>query len=313
MSRVPPSPLQAPARSTPPSPAETGLGALRWAVASGVAPDLVKNAEARARRRRRRLRTAGAVAFAFALVGAGVWRWPAPSPVAVESRPIASTAATIITPETRTLTDGSVVELRPGAAITVTFGPTERRIELTAGEAHFQVTKDPARPFIVASRGVETRAVGTAFSVNVSADTVAVLVTEGQVAVASPSPAPIVGAVAAPRPTFVSAGFSTLVPLDSSSRVIAPAVAAVSEREQRARLEWRVPLLEFAGTALVDAIPLFNRHSAVRLVVDPALGQLRLSGTLRADDTDSLLVLLRNEFALATEPQSDGSLRLRRR
>lgn len=313
MSRVPPVSPRPPASSAPPSPAETGLEALRWAVASGVAPDLVKNAEARTRRRRTRVRTVAALAVTFALVSLGVLRWPGSSPVAVESRPVASTAATIIAPETRTLPDGSVVELRPGAAITVTFGPTERRIVLTAGEAHFQVTKDPARPFIVVSRGVETRAVGTAFSVNLTHATVVVLVTEGQVAVALPALAPVAGSLPDPAPTLVVAGFRTEVPLDAFASGVSPTISAVSEREQRSRLEWRVPLLEFAGTALADAIPLFNRHSAVRLVVDPTQGQLRLSGTLRADDTDSLLVLLRNEFGLVAEPQADGSLRLRRR
>jgi len=315
MSRTPLPASTPPEPSAPPSPAETGLDALRWAVASGVASDLVKSAEARAHRRRRSQRAAAALAFTFALVGAGLWRWPGASPVAIENRSVASTTPVVIAPETRTLADGSVVELRPGAVLTVAFSPTERRILLAAGEAHFQVTKDPARPFIVASRGVETRAVGTAFSVNSSADAVAVLVTEGRVAVATPAraSAPSVSSPPVPVSTLVGAGFSTAVPLAVSAEATPPTVAAVSAREQRDRLEWRVPLLEFNGTALTEVIPLFNRHSAVRLIVDPVLGQLRLSGTLRADDTDSLLLLLRNEFGLLTEPQADGSLRLRRR
>jgi transmembrane sensor len=60
-------------------------------------------------------------------------------------------------------------------------------VVLERGEAHFQVAKNPARPFVVVARGVEIRAVGTAFSVGLESTRVEVLVTEGQVAVETAS------------------------------------------------------------------------------------------------------------------------------
>ena len=57
---------------------------------------------------------------------------------------------------------------------------------------------------------------------------------------------------------------------------------------------------------------MFNRHGGRHLVIDPALEHLQLSGTLRADDTDSLLLLLRNEFGIIAVPGSDGRTELRR-
>jgi transmembrane sensor len=79
------------------------------------------------------------------------------------------------------------------------------------------------------------------------------------------------------------------------------------------RLSWRVPRLRFSGTPLVEAIPLFNRHSSLQLVIgDPEVGNLKLSGTLRADNTDSLVQLLQIEFAIKAEPRGKFEIVLRR-
>lgn len=102
---------------------------------------------------------------------------------------LATPATTLALCEEAKLADGSRVDLNRGAAITVEFTATERRVRLERGEAHFTVTKDPTRPFVVEVDGVAVRAVGTAFSVKRGADSVAVLVTEGIVAVNSPAAA----------------------------------------------------------------------------------------------------------------------------
>src|SRR5690606_39177778 len=86
-------------------------------------------------------------------------------------------------PDRSVLADGSVVELRPGAQIAVDFTDQVRRLTLISGEAHFQVSKDPTRPSVVAAAGIEVRAVGTAFFVELAAATVEVVVTEGSVAI----------------------------------------------------------------------------------------------------------------------------------
>ena len=66
-------------------------------------------------------------------------------------------------------------------------------------------------------------------------------------------------------------------------------VTTVSATEMDEHLAWRVPRLEFAGTPLAQALPMFNQYGGVRLTLaDPALGRLQLSGVLRADDSESL-------------------------
>ena len=285
-----------------PSPVATGLEALSWAVSSGAAGEVVRHVEARRRRRVRR-RIAGVAGIAcLGLVGA--WLFPQAAATSAVP-PIAAVSTVVVAPETRTLADGSIVELRPGAAIRVEYGPSSRRVVLLAGEVHFQVTKDAARPFVVVASGVEVRAVGTAFSVDLGKRAVDVLVTEGRVAVTSPPAAE----EAAPAVAMVDAGQGATVSIEVAG---AAAVRSVPSGERRERLNWRIPLLEFSGTPLAEAIPMFNRHGRRHLVLDPTLGRLQLSGTLRADDTDSLFILLRNEFGIIAAPGSAGHTELRR-
>jgi len=284
-----------------PSPVATGLEALSWAVSTGAAGEVVRHVEARRRRRVRR-RIAGVAGIAcLGLVGA--WLFPQAAATLADP-PIAALSTVVVAPETRTLADGSIVELRRGAEILVEYGPSTRRVVLRAGEVHFQVTKDAARPFVVVASGVEVRAVGTAFSVDLGKRAVDVLVTEGRVAVTSP-PATV---EATPAVAMVDAGQGTTVSLEVAGTA---AVRSVPSGEQLERLNWRIPLLEFSGTFLAEAIPMFNRHGGRHLVLDPALGRLQLSGTLRADDVDSLFLLLRNEFGIIAVPGRNGRTELR--
>ncbi len=65
-----------------------------------------------------------------------------------------------------TLSDGSHVWLMPGAKLTCrkTFSANRREISL-CGEAFFEVTKNPHRPFIIYSKNLVTKVWGTSFRV----------------------------------------------------------------------------------------------------------------------------------------------------
>lgn len=65
-----------------------------------------------------------------------------------------------------TLTDGSVVRLAPGSTLQYpeSFGDRERLVRLE-GEAFFEVTKDARHPFIVQTRKLSTRVLGTSFNI----------------------------------------------------------------------------------------------------------------------------------------------------
>jgi len=285
---------------------ETALHTLDRAVAAGSAGRIARNLELRRAQRSRRRRAALSVLAASVLVGSfALWfaRAPASAPLAASS-----SSAVVVAPVTQTLPDGSAVELKAGAEFTVEFGVTERRVVLRAGEAHFAVKKDPSRPFVVAAGGVEVRAVGTAFSVDFASRAVAVLVTEGRVAITAPAVAAAPG-----RSGLLDAGQRTVVAIGAAADAAPLQIARVTPAETVDLLAWRLRRLEFSATPLAEAIPMFNRHAGTRLALDPALGALRLSGALRADDLDALLLLLHGEFGIGTELQEDGTLLLRRR
>ena len=287
---------------------------LDWARNAGMGDEVIRRMEFRVRRRRRKFI---AVAIGGMTAGLVFSVWPF-APPEVPSR---STSTVILAPARQTLPDGSLVDLKEGAAIDIEFTHVLRRVFLRRGVAHFQLTKDPRRPFVVSAMGVEIHAVGTAFSVQLDPHQVDILVTEGKVRVtASLSATSAAPASAEPQAgaAELSAGERTTVSLVSPSMpAAAPPVVAVSPGELGDRLSWRVPRLEFVGTPLAEAIPLFNRHSSAwhgdRIALgDLELGQLQLSGIVRADNTAALLYVLAKDFGIAAETRGDKVIVLRK-
>ena len=214
----------------------------------------------------------------------------------------------ITSPERRTLPDGSLVELRPGAELAVNFSPKSagpRRVELLKGAAFFRVARNPERPFIVSSGGVSFRAVGTAFSVGLGQSEVEVIVTDGRVAI---DDAPAVGKIREEAP-MVLAGNRAVVDL------VRPAVVAVitptTEAEVGSKLAWRVPRLEFNETPLSEVVGLLNRQSNNRLsLASPDLGRVEISGALRADNIAPLLQMLDANYGIRAVRGTDGRIEL---
>lgn len=296
---------------------------------AGVSDQLLEALEVRAGRRRRR-QVISTVTGLMVLIAAGsVWRFAHQSDAAAPTDPVAaslSTHAVLLMPARQTLPDGSVVELKEGADIAVDFSPSLRRVVLRRGEAHFQVTKDATRTFVVAAGGVEARAVGTAFAVQLGTTAVEVLVTEGHVAVNQAAAAAPVSASsqapAAPEPLAVLGVSDRVVVNLSAQSVSPPQVTAVQPAELDERLAWRAPRVEFTRTSLADAVAVLNRYSAGRrsageqgvhfVIADAALSDVRVSGLFRVDRTEAFVGLLKNGFGIAAEPRGDGEILLHR-
>lgn len=287
-----------------------------WAIATDAVDDVVRAMDLRVaarRRQRRRTRLALSAALCAAVLASFLhFRPEASPPPALAARP--SVPAVVSLPLRQTLPDGTTVDLKAGAQITVSFSEHLRRVVLVAGEAHFEVAKNPARPFVVAAGAVEFRAVGTAFSIDLGHTETELVVTEGRVAVDHPPTA--AGSASAQTLALVTAGNKLVVPAAPAlaSTSLAERIEPLAPPQLTARLAWRVPRLELSATPLADVLPLFSQHSGTRLVLaDPALGQLRLSGILRADNIDTLLDLLAESHGIRVEPRPDGALLLRRR
>ena len=288
------------------------LHPMDWAIEAQAVDEIWRETQIKVRRRHRRRLQVMAGSLAAALVAAAGVLWNGVlagrnSSDAVDGS-IAAAGSTVLVPEQRVLPDGSKVDLKPGAEVRVAYSETVRQVALLRGEAHFQVMKDVRRPFVVQAGGVEVRAVGTAFSVQLETRQVDVLVTEGRVAVER---APVVngnlpGPMAAPNPppalAMVEAGRRVVVERDATAETVPPVVAHLTAAEIDERLAWRAPRLDFTRTPLSEALPLINRHSRVQVSMgDPAIGQVRLSGILRADNIETLLRLLEAEHGLRAE------------
>ena len=292
--------------ATPEKPAATDSdrgSALNWAAAHGHNQALLAELAARAARRRRRLRLATA-AGAVALLAVALWQ----SPFVGGARRADPGRVAVSVPSRQVLPDGTEVQLRGDAMLTGDFSGAQRRVNLSRGEAYFQVAKDPARPFVVGALGIEVRAVGTAFSVQLGAAQVEVLVTEGRVAVAE-APANVAAAdVPRAGPAYVDAGQLAVVAAGAPQVINLPAAQSAD------RLAWRIPRIEFTATPLAEAIARLNRLSAVQLSLgDDSLANLRISGVVRADNGEALVRLLVANYEVDARFVTDRTVVLHRR
>lgn len=279
------------------------------------------------RRRRRRVVVAAGACVALVVLGSFVPRWIG------GSDSTAPTTAIVVLPERRTLPDGSIVELREGAEITVSFaaGETgERRVILQSGEAHFQVAADANRPFVVAAGHIAVRAVGTAFSVGRNRDRIDVLVTEGIVAVGKPQSPDVPGSpiersglpsttgpsspsALDPSPTEWRLGAGTRMTLAEAVTSGAPEVLPIAASELNERLGWRSPRVEFSRAALPEVVEVINRYCRIQFkIADRKLEPVRLSGRFRADDAEAFARALERSFGIVVERTSETEFLLRR-
>lgn len=196
------------------------------------------------------------------------------------------------------LDDGTTLELNTASAARVQFTTTERRVDLESGEAHFEVARDTARPFVVHAGGVTVRAVGTAFNVRFVSGAVEVTVTEGKVAVGPAS--------SADGATLVTASQRLAVPLAAASPA---APESLAPAEVRAVVAWQRRATDFSDTPLAEVAARFNRHNTLQIVLaEPALGARRIGGMFALDDVEAFVRLLERDGIIRTERHGDTLL-----
>lgn len=85
------------------------------------------------------------------------------------------------------LQDGSTIYLTPNSRINYdsNFNRKDRRIELLAGNAFFQVARNPEKPFIIQHGDLQTKVLGTSFNINLTDSSSCVTVYTGLVNVRS--------------------------------------------------------------------------------------------------------------------------------
>lgn len=281
---------------------QSGWAVLRQPALAGEGGGLENEIKRLSARRRFRRSLVGCALAACVVVGAIAWN----QQMTFASR---DGSAVVIVPAKQTLPDGSVVELRADATIVPQFESAERRVTLEHGTAYFSVQSDPGRPFTVNAAGVEVRALGTEFAVQITPGRVDVVVSEGTVLVGgkvrhSASAGPAVET--APTSARVGAGNRATVDL---SRHTVPDVTTLDGRMLEEILAWRGPRVDFTRTRLTEAVQLLNAHAppgARRLAVgDERAAAMRVTGVFRPENADAFVLLLEAAFGIRAQASGD--------
>ena len=189
-----------------------------------------------------------------------------------------------------TLVDGSRVTLSPGGRLTTRFTRGGRAVSLNNGDAFFEVSHDRTRPFTVAASQRTLTVLGTRFNV-AAGHRFTVSLVEGSLRVSQPG-----------EPSMV---------LKPGERYVATKAIGgeVRDGDVTSDAAWIGGRVVLSGASLGEAAERLSRASGrqVRLT-DPALAELRLSGSLRIDRMDDLRAALEALLPVRASVTDGGDL-----
>lgn len=200
-----------------------------------------------------------------------------------------ATRYTTLTGQLRTveLRDGTSLVLDTDSSVSVRYSRHQRTATLSRGRVQFDVKPDADKPFVVRAGDGAVRDVGTVFQVSRDQLGVNVALLRGAVSVTTN------GRI--PRTTELKPGESLHYSADGK-------VGTLRKVDLAAATGWthgNLVVHDWPLTRLIDAM---NRYSTVKLtLVDPALGDLRISGVFRAGDDQSLLQMLQVGWSIRSQ------------
>jgi transmembrane sensor len=185
------------------------------------------------------------------------------------------------------LPDGSILGLDTDSAATVRYSKGERLVELTDGQALFEVAHEPLRRFRVVAGAAGVIAVGTRFDVYRKPSFTEITVAEGEVAVFTGEPTWLKTGAALPAEVqHLTTGYQLRV--DASGPATQPVPADLNQT-----LGWLQHKIVFEHRPLGEVAAEFNRYGKVPVEIeDEALRALPVSGVFDAADTDSFVAFL---------------------
>jgi transmembrane sensor len=200
------------------------------------------------------------------------------------------------------LEDGSRIVLDRQSRLRVAFTPAARDVELLDGQAHFEVAKNPNRPFRVRTRSAEVVAVGTMFDVATVPARTTVTLIEGRVNVRTIS-----------GPAQVEPKVEALVPgqqlgIASDGQFLDKRVVKIENVTA-----WQRGTIILDDMPLPEALTAMNRYSVTQIVIrGPALQSRRVSGVFRIGDVETESIALERYFNLRETSRSERAIVLER-
>jgi transmembrane sensor len=199
------------------------------------------------------------------------------------------------------LADGTRIALNSDSRISVRFDRRERHVEMTQGEAAFDVAHDAARPFLIAAADRRIRVLGTEFNVLDNQGLIRVTVRRGLVGVAPASAAPDVEGV------LLKVG-------EQFDHRTGSLVAAVNKVDPEVAFAWRRGDLIYRDQPLSEIVGDLNRYFATPVRVAGPAAELKFSGVLVIDSEDAVVGRLQAFLPISVDRAADGlTLRLRDR
>jgi ferric-dicitrate binding protein FerR (iron transport regulator) len=201
---------------------------------------------------------------------------------------------------TDTLPDGSVVTLNKNSTLLYpeAFNDAYREVTLL-GEAFFEVTPNPQKPFIIQAGNAGIRVVGTSFDIRAYPDQgVAVIVSTGKVNFYHVNPQ--TGDSAS---ILLTAGMKGMLSVDSDEPV-------VDLEHNPDELFWMNQKLEFRQTPLAEVIDLLEHCYHVQIELSgEAISSCRLTAFFSDEPIEIILNVIADTFSLTVE-KSNGMYRL---
>lgn len=213
------------------------------------------------------------------------------------------------------LPDNSKVLLNTNSVLLVRYTDDYRLLELQHGELHVEVAHDKSRPLSVVANQKVIQAVGTAFSVQVNALEIELIVTDGKVLVAQLEPQQTATADSLTIPVnslAVSKGEIALlsIPTNGHSDI---KVAKIDQQTIKKNLSWRQGNLVFKGETLAEAMKEVSRYTSIKIVIaDEELKSIKIAGRFKIGDIKGLIGALSHNFNIKTDRVNKGLIVLRK-
>jgi transmembrane sensor len=193
--------------------------------------------------------------------------------------------------------DGSVAFLNTKSELRWIGTGDERRVELVAGEALFEVVHDPAHPFVVVLDNSEIRVLGTRFNVyrKPSGDTTVTTI-EGTVQV--------VGfAKGSAEPAWKRT-------ISANQEVGFRPIGLVSEvhpTEAQDAVLWRSDMYRFQNKSVKDVLDELSRYTDQTIVIrDPDISNMLVSGSFRTRSATEALSMLKTVAPIEVREKNGG-------
>jgi transmembrane sensor len=182
------------------------------------------------------------------------------------------------------LPDGSSVVLGAKSQLRVKYSETERRVQLVAGEALFDVRHQVGVPFVVEAGGELVRDIGTRFDVNRSESSLRVFVLQGSVEVTNAAPAETIAASAPVEVLKAGDGLEA-----SFRKTQGRAPIRYARTSPSAPDAWRRGWLVYENATLRDVVADVNRYYGPGVQLNPEVADLRVTASIRTSQIPSFL------------------------